>query len=274
MTVHFIDTTLRDGEQSPGVACTVAEKVHIACLLDKVGVYEIEAGIPVMGRLEMDAIYQILSKNLRARVTTWNRATLNDVKASLKCGARNLHISSPVSDIHIKYKLNRSREWVLDNLRRTVHYARASGCTVSIGAEDASRADMQFLILFAKLAKKEGANRLRFADTLGVLDPFTTREKVAEIIQKTGIEVEMHAHNDFGMATANALAAQLGGAKYLSTTILGLGERAGNTSFEEIVKVLHYKGLKINANKQTLQELTHYVALAAKRECLLKRITP
>ncbi len=184
MTVHFIDTTLRDGEQSPGVAFTVAEKVDIACLLDKVGVYEIEAGIPAMGRLEMDAIDQILSKNLRARVTTWNRATLNDIKASLNCGACNLHISSPVSDIHIKYKLNRSRAWVLDNLRRTVHYARAAGCTVSIGAEDASRADMQFLILFAKLAQKEGANRLRFADTLGVLDPFTTREKVAEIIQK------------------------------------------------------------------------------------------
>ncbi|AEF94010.1 Homocitrate synthase [Desulfotomaculum nigrificans CO-1-SRB] len=264
--VYFVDTTLRDGEQSPGVAFTVAEKVHIAYLLSQVGVYEIEAGIPVMGKLEMDAIYQILSLNLKARVTTWNRATLKDVKASLECGARNLHISAPVSDIHIKYKLNRSRDWVLDNVRKVVSYARAAGCTVTIGAEDASRADMQFLITFAMLAREEGASRLRFADTLGVLDPFTTREKVAHIIQETGIEVEMHAHNDFGMATANALAAQLAGAKYLSTTILGLGERAGNTSYAEIVKVLQQvKGLKINVNEQILRELIQYVAAATNR---------
>ncbi|GAB6178736.1 hypothetical protein JCM14036_00550 [Desulfotomaculum defluvii] len=262
--VCFVDTTLRDGEQSPGIAFTVEEKVHIAYLLDRVGVYEIEAGIPIMGKLEKDAIYQILSKNLRARVTTWNRATLKDVKASLECGAQNLHISTPVSDIQIKYKFNRDRDWVLDNLIRVVYFARASGCTISVGAEDASRADMDFLLSFARVARKEGAIRLRFADTLGVLDPFTTREKVARIIRETGIEVEMHAHNDFGMATANALAAQLAGAKYLSTTILGLGERAGNTSYEEILKVLQKaKGFKINANKKKLQELIRYVTLAA-----------
>lgn len=262
--VYFVDTTLRDGEQSPGIAFTVAEKVQIASLLDRLGVYEIEAGIPIMGKLEKDAIYQILANNLESRVTTWNRATLKDVQASLDCGARNLHISAPVSDIHIKYKFNRSRHWVLDNLQRVIDYARASDCTVSIGAEDASRADMNFLISFASMAQKEGAIRLRFADTLGVLDPFTTREKVARIIQETGIEVEMHAHNDFGMATANALAARLAGAKYLSTTILGLGERAGNTSYEEIVRVLQkVKGFKINPSNHILQELTQYVAFAA-----------
>lgn len=262
--IFFVDTTLRDGEQSPGIAFTIEEKVQIACLLDQVGVYEIEAGIPIMGKLEMDAVYQILAKNLKARVTTWNRATLKDVQASLECGAQNLHISAPVSDIHIQYKLNRSRKWVLDNLRRVIHYAKSANCTVSVGAEDASRADMNFLISFARLARQEGAHRLRFADTLGQLDPFTTREKMALLINESGLAVEMHAHNDFGMATANALAAQLAGAQYLSTTILGLGERAGNTSFEEVIRVLEQVGgYKLNVNQLVLEELTRYVLMAA-----------
>lgn len=265
-TVYFVDTTLRDGEQAAGVAFTVDEKVKIAWLLDQVGVYQIESGIPAMGKLEMDAIYRILSLDLKARVSTWNRATLGDVKASLACGARNLHISAPVSDIHIQYKLRRSRPWVLESVRRAVSYAREYGCTVTIGAEDASRADMNFLLTFARFAREEGASRLRFADTLGVLDPFTTRDKVAQIIQEVGIDVEMHAHNDFGMATANALAAYQAGAKYLSTTVSGLGERAGNSSFEEVVKVLQrIKGVKIDVPEEKLEELVQTVVLAANR---------
>jgi len=265
-TVCFVDTTLRDGEQAAGVAFTVEEKVQIARLLDQVGVYQIEAGIPAMGKLETDAIYRILSLDLKARISTWNRATLGDVKASLACGARHLHISAPVSDIHIRYKLKRSRLWVLDSVRRAVSYAREHGCTVTIGAEDASRADMGFLVTFARFAREEGASRLRFADTLGVLDPFITRNKVTRIIQEVGIDVEMHAHNDFGMAVANTLAAYQAGAKYLSTTVSGLGERAGNSSFEEMVRILQeMKGLKIDVDDNKLNELIDYVAVAANR---------
>lgn len=268
--VYFIDSTLRDGEQSAGVAFTNKEKVKIASLLDQTGVYQIEAGIPVMGKMEMDAIYSILSLNLKSKVSTWNRANLRDVKASLACGARNLHISAPVSDIHIKYKLNRSRMWVLDSIKKTVNYAKSSGCTVSVGAEDASRADLDFLIKFARLVMDEGATHLRFADTLGVLDPFTTREKIKKIIQETGIEVEIHAHNDFGMATANTLAAYQAGAKYLSTTVSGLGERAGNSSFEEVLGVLkRFARIDLSVDQRKLSSLSRYVAKAANRPGLL-----
>jgi len=264
--VYFVDTTLRDGEQSAGVAFTPLEKIEIARLLDSVGVYQIEAGIPAMGRVEMEAIETMLGLGLKARISTWNRADIGDVKASLACGARHVHISAPVSDIHIQYKLNRSRIWVLESVRRAVSYAREFGCRVTIGAEDASRAEMDFLIAFARLARSEGAERLRFADTLGVLDPFSTREKVSRIIQEAGIEVEIHAHNDFGMATANTLAAYQAGAKYLSTTVSGLGERAGNSSFQEVWRALQMlKGLKINLNERKLEELSRYVAAAANR---------
>ncbi|MEW6696733.1 MAG: homocitrate synthase [Bacillota bacterium] len=265
-TVCFVDTTLRDGEQAAGVAFTVEEKVQIARLLDQVGVYQIEAGIPAMGKLEMDAIHRILSLDLKARVSAWNRAVLGDVKASLACGAQHLHISAPVSDIHIQYKLKRSRLWVLDSVRRAVHYAREHGCAVTIGAEDASRADMEFLLTFARFAREEGAGRLRFADTLGVLDPFTTRDTITRIIQEAGIDVEMHAHNDFGMANANALAAYQAGANYLSTTVSGLGERAGNSSFEEMLRILRLmKGLKIGIDDNKLNDLIDYVAVASNR---------
>lgn len=265
-SVYFVDTTLRDGEQSAGVAFTTREKVEIARLLDSVGVYQIEAGIPVMGRVEMEAIETILGLGLKAKISTWNRATIGDVKASLVCGCRNLHISAPVSDIHIAYKLNRSRVWVLESIKRAVSYAKESGCQVTIGAEDASRADMGFLLTFARLAKEEGAERLRFADTLGLLDPFRTMEKVRRIIQEAGIEVEIHAHNDFGLATANTLAAYRAGAKYLSTTVLGLGERAGNGSFEEILGALHHiMGVPTGINEGNVSEVADYVAMAANR---------
>lgn len=264
--VFFVDTTLRDGEQSAGVAFTTKEKVHIARLLDGVGVYQIEAGIPAMGKVEMDAIYDILNLNLKAKVSAWNRANLEDVKASLACGARNLHISAPVSDIHIQYKLKRTRNWVLDSIKRTVGYARGLGCTVTVGAEDASRADIDFLMQFARLAREEGAARLRFADTLGVLDPFTTRDRVAQIIEQAGIEVEMHGHNDFGMATANALAAYKAGAGYLSTTVSGMGERAGNSSFEEVLEMFqHVEGIPLQVHEEKLAELVRFVAVAANR---------
>ena len=262
--ILFVDATLRDGEQSVGVAFSAKEKVHIAGLLDAVGVYQIEAGIPAMGQLEMEAIYSILALNLKAKISTWNRTNLDDIKASLDCGARNLHISAPVSDIHIRYKLNRSREWVLDCMKRAVAYARDAGATVTVGAEDASRADMEFLLQFAREAKKEGAVYLRFADTLGVMDPFTTRNRVEQIIRRTGIDVEMHGHNDFGMATANSLAAYKAGARYLSTTVLGMGERAGNSPYEEVVEMLRYvEGIPLPVNETKLEELIRFVAGAA-----------
>lgn len=262
----FVDTTLRDGEQSAGIVFNRQEKVRIAKLLDQAGVWQIEAGIPVMGRLEMEAIQDILALNLKARISAWNRANLKDVQASLACGVKYMHISAPVSDIHIRYKLNRSRAWVLDQMQRAVSYARESGCEVTVGAEDASRADPEFLYQFGRLAQKEGAVQLRYADTLGLMEPFSIQKQISRMINNTGLAVEFHGHNDFGLATANALSAALAGAQYLSTTVLGLGERAGNSSFKEVVRALsRFSDIPVSINEEKIPELESYVAWAAGR---------
>lgn len=265
-TVHFVDTTLRDGEQAPGVAFTVKEKVQIAKMLDCLGVDQIEAGIPAMGSPEVEAIKEIAGLGLKAVVSTWNRMTIGDIKASLACGVKHIHVSAPVSDTHIKYKLRKNRIWVIESMKRALSYAREHDCRVTVGAEDASRADMEFLISFACHARREGAERLRFADTLGVLDPFKTKQIMKQLVENTGMDIEFHGHNDFGMATANTLAAFKGGARYLSTTITGIGERAGNCSFEEAVSALEsFEKLGLKFDRSQLSRICSYVNKAAGR---------
>ncbi|SNX54946.1 homocitrate synthase family protein [Thermoanaerobacterium sp. RBIITD] len=263
----IIDTTLRDGEQTAGVVFSMPEKVFIAKMLDRIGVRYIEAGIPAMGGEEKESIYEILNLGLKAKILTWNRAVISDVKASIDCGAKYLHISSPVSDIHISSKLKKDRRWVIDNLKRVLHYAQKFNCEISVGAEDASRADRAFLYTFAKIAKEEGASRFRYSDTVGVLEPFRTYEEVKRLRETVDIDIEIHVHNDFGMATANALAAFKAGAKFVSTTINGLGERAGNAAFEEVIMAMKYLyGHDLKINTDLLYRLSRYVALASKRK--------
>ena len=264
--IRIVDTTLRDGEQAAGIAFNGEEKILIAKMLDRVGVSEIEAGIPAMGIDEQKTISEILALGLKARVLTWNRLKMEDIKASLDCGANFVHISAPVSDIQIGYKLQKSREWVLENLKKVVHFARERGCQVSVGAEDASRAEFSFVARFAETARDVGAERLRYADTLGVLNPFTARDRVVNLIEATGVEIEFHAHNDFGMATANTLAAIRGGAGLISTTVNGIGERAGNASMEEVERALEkLYSCPIGLNIHLLPVLSLIVARAANR---------
>lgn len=265
--VIIVDTTLRDGEQAAGIAFTRSEKVTIARLLDKAGVPQIEAGIPAMGWEEQEAIRSMLNLGLKAEILTWNRLNLDDIKASLDCGVKFVHISGPVSDIHIRLKLRKTREWVIENLKRAIWFAIGRGCRVSVGAEDSSRADVEFLYLFAQTAVKEGAERVRFADTLGILDPFGTRAGIKSLRQAAGVDIEIHAHNDFGMATANSLAAVLGGAKFVSTTVNGIGERAGNAALEEIVVALEQLyGIRTGVDKALFPELSEFVARASNRQ--------
>lgn len=264
--VKILDTTLRDGEQTAGVAFTPAEKMQIAKMLDELGVHQIEAGIPAMGGDELDAIAGILSMGLKAKISAWNRANVEDIKKSINCGVKNIHISAPVSDIHIKYKLRKSRQWVLDNIVKTINYAKERNCWVSVGAEDASRADMKFLIEFVQLVQKNGVQQFRYADTVGKLDPFQTYENVKTLIENTDLDIEIHTHNDFGMATANSLAAIKAGAKFVNTTINGIGERAGNASFEEVISALQYVyKYQISIDTKKLAELVQYVAHATNR---------
>ncbi|MBI5406441.1 MAG: homocitrate synthase [Nitrospirae bacterium] len=262
--VFIDDTTLRDGEQAAEVSFTLEEKLQIARMLDEIGVDQIEAGTPAMGGEEQEAIRAIAASGLRAGVLAWCRATQSDIDAALACGVKGVNISLPVSDIHIQHKLQKTRAWVLAQLRWALSYAKRHGLYVSVGAEDASRADRRFLALYGRIAADHGADRLRYCDTVGVLDPFTTYEAIRALKEQVGISLEIHTHNDFGLATANALAAVKAGASYVNTTINGLGERAGNAALEEVVMALeHLDGISRLVKTEGLVSLCQEVARAS-----------
>lgn len=264
--VFIDDTTLRDGEQTAGVVFANQEKIHIARLLDQIGVHQIEAGVPAMGGDEKHAIREIASLGLSASILGWNRAVISDLQHSLDCGVDAVAISISSSDIHIEHKLGRDREWVLSSVRKAVSFAKDHDLYVSVNAEDSSRSDPDFLIEFAENAREAGADRLRYCDTVGILDPLGTYKRVNALINAVDIEIEMHTHNDFGMATANAIAGLEAGATYVNTTVNGLGERAGNASMEELVMALRYnQGVEIDIQTSLFRELAEYVALASGR---------
>lgn len=265
--IVFVDTTLRDGEQTAGVVFANKEKVQIAKMLDDVGIHQIEVGIPVMGGEEQEAIREIVRANLKASIMAWNRAVIKDLQESVKCGVDAVAISISTSDIHIRHKLNASREWVLENMVRAVEFAKKEGLYISVNAEDASRTDLNFLCQFAKTAKEAGANRIRFCDTVGILDPISTYEIIKALREKVDIDIEMHTHNDFGMATANAVAGIKAGATHVGVTVNGLGERAGNAALEEVAMAMkHVLGLSIPFKTTKFRELSQYVSRASGRE--------
>ncbi|MFR9619889.1 MAG: pyruvate carboxyltransferase [Rikenellaceae bacterium] len=233
-TPIFIDTTLRDGEQAPGVAFTLEEKIRLAEMLDQVGVDEIEAGIPAMGRVALAEMQAITSLGLRCKTLSWCRAMLSDIKEASRANTNGVHLSLPVSE-KLLTTMGKSRYWVLSQLCELVAFGLDMFEYVSIGAQDASRADHDFLAEFALAVEDSGACRLRLADTIGVLNPFTSQELVRAVKYATpNLALEFHAHNDLGMACANSLAAWLAGAESISTTVNGLGERAGNAALEEV----------------------------------------
>lgn len=265
--IKILDTTLRDGEQTAGVVFANHEKVRIAKMLSELGVHQIECGIPVMGGDEEKAIREICRSGLKSSIMGWNRPVISDIEASLRCGCDAVAISISTSDIHIKYKLQSTREWVLEQMVKACEFAKKEGVYVSVNAEDASRSDMSFLLEFARAAKEAGADRVRYCDTVGIMDPFTIYNNIKLITEKTGVDVEMHTHNDFGMATANALAGVLAGAKWVGVTVLGLGERAGNAALEEVVMALKYiYDIDLKFKNELFLETAEYVSRASGRE--------
>lgn len=264
--IYLVDTTLRDGEQTAGIVFANREKIQIARMLDEIGIDEIEAGIPVMGGDEKETVTAIAKLGLKAKVMAWNRAVISDIQESLRCGVDAVAISIATSDLHIEHKLRSTREEVLERMVKAVEYAKKEGVYVSANAEDASRSDEEFLLEFIKAAKNAGADRIRYCDTVGIMTPMEIYKRIERIRKAVDIDIEMHTHNDFGMATANAIAGVYAGATHVGVTVNGLGERAGNAALEEVIMALKYLlNFDMEQKTQKLRELCEYVSKASNR---------
>jgi 2-isopropylmalate synthase len=258
--VRIFDTTLRDGEQTPGVSLTPEEKLEIALALDKLGVDTIEAGFPITSEGERAGVKLVAKQGLRAEVCGLARVETSDIDAALQCDVPCIHVFIATSDIHLQHKLKISRDEALQRAVKGVEYAKSHGVTVEFSAEDATRSELPFLIKVFKAVEEAGADRLDIPDTVGVANPAGITRIVNEVKSNCRVPISMHCHNDFGLAVANTLAGIEAGAIQAHLTINGIGERAGNTSLEEIVMALQcLYGRKTRINTRLIYETSKLV---------------
>ena len=264
LMVRINDTTLRDGEQAPYVAFNTKEKIAIAQALVACGADELEIGIAAMGKQEQEDIKELVALDLGVPMMTWNRAKMSDLESSLACGVKSVDLSIPVSDLLIEVKFGGDKSRMLKELESVVRTAKKEGLFVCIGGEDSSRASHEFLVEVMQLGRELGADRFRYCDTVGILTPTQTYERVKNLGMYALLPIEMHTHNDFGLANANALSGIDAGAISVNTTVMGLGERAGNASFEQISMALkHLYGQNRHVDPLGMRSLADLVAKAA-----------
>ncbi len=269
---HIIDTTLRDGEQAPGVVFSLDEKIEIVGKLDEIGIPELEIGTPAIGLSEQNDIRCLLNQGFGFESTCWARANKHDLQAVLNCGATRVNLSFPVSDIQLN-AIGKSRSWVMNSLPEIMKNATGYFNFVAIGAQDASRADIHFLKEYISAVKYYGAKRVRIADTVGIMNPFSVKNLFEDLSGSFPyVDFEFHGHNDLGMATANHAVALTSGASSVSLTINGLGERAGNAALEEVIFALKYSyGIDMNFEGKLLTELSSYVENISGRKLPLSK---
>lgn len=241
LNVEICDVTLRDGEQTPGVSFSCQEKVEIATMLDEVGIEVIEAGFPAVSQNEKQCVRAIANLGLDARICGFSRAREPDIQAAVDCGVDMVSIFIPTSELHVRLKFRKPREVVLEDSLKMIDFARDHGVQVRFAAEDASRTDLPFLKEVYRRAAEHGAVLLSFADTVGCLIPSEMNRIMTELVASTSVPLCAHCHNDMGCAVANTITAAEAGAFQLHTTVNGIGERAGNTSLEELLVALRMK---------------------------------
>jgi methanogen homocitrate synthase len=259
--VGIYDTTLRDGEQTPGVKFTKEKKVQIAKKLDELGVNTIEAGFPVISSYDEQAVRAVASERLSADVLCLCRSKQKDIDAALKADVDGVIIFLAVSDLHLKYKLHTDLMSAISMATESITYAKSHGLFVQLSAEDATRTSMESLTALYSAAEESGADRLGIADTTGCIRPRAMHYLIDSIRKKFDLELSIHCHNDFGLAVANSLAAYEAGIDTISVSVNGLGERCGNASLEEVVMSLYaLYGVDLKFHIQILRELSEMVS--------------
>ncbi len=264
--INIIDTTLRNGEKTAGVVFSKHEKIRIAKMLDGIGVPEIEVGTPALGEIEIDIIKAVLKSGLKAKLFAYCDADIKAIETAAEIGAKNVVINISTSDIHIKKIYKENRTWLINKLREAMRAANKLELDFIISAEDATRTDLEFLLKLISLSKKKGAKRFRICDTVSKFDPFRTFMNISTINNAIDFPLEVYNHNDFGMATANGMAAIRGGAESIVVSIGGLGDGTGNAALEEIVMALRYlENVELGIETAKFREIAEYVAKASSR---------